>query len=699
MAVNLSPYGGVGAQFLDNSGNVLTGGKIFTYAAGTTTNQATYTTSVGNIPHSNPIILDASGRVPSGGEIWLTDGLAYKFILRDANDVLIATYDGITGINSNFVAFTNQQEIQTATAGQTVFNLTTTTYQPNANNLTVFVDGVNQYGPGAQYAYLETDNDTVTFINGLHVGALVKFTTSQLNTSGSTNTAGQISFTGFKGQVGTVQNLAGDDGSDWIGFEQAGAGAVAVSAQDKMREWISVKDFGAVGDGVVDDTVAIQTALDTGDDVYVPPGTYLCTDTIIMKTPFQSFFGNGKSSKIEFNFSSVKAGLQLDENSTTTFGEGVRVRNLWLQGVENVLMVIYVKSPIVRIYENRITNSSSVVGHGIYCANLNDITPPLVQSFGQVIYDNFIYGKSVGTIAGSIGIRIGERNLPVWIQNNNVGFFDTIISIEGTQAVVNIAGNYLIPAIGIGIDLNAPGVGAIYYNVTIQNNYFEICPVAIRALQGIFHCLKIVDNYSYSQTSISPYGPAPFFWAAATGESSTSQIIVENNTAESHSELFRLDDEYNSRLASTKNNRLVGAVAWATGTYANNAYKIRQFNSYFVKTTVSGTYLGESPIRLESKNAVFRIPIQFEPHEKMFKIEALYGANGGTGVTMEFFKSTSAGVTATSLGSATRNTDGYLTITLNNLIAEANYNYYVTVTYDNTGVSGYFYPVQLYLYE
>ena len=41
MAVNLSPVGGVAAQFFDNSGNVLTGGKIYTYAAGTTTPQAT----------------------------------------------------------------------------------------------------------------------------------------------------------------------------------------------------------------------------------------------------------------------------------------------------------------------------------------------------------------------------------------------------------------------------------------------------------------------------------------------------------------------------------------------------------------------------------------------------------------------------------------------------------------------------------
>jgi hypothetical protein len=271
MAVNLSPYGGVGAQFLDNSGNVLTGGKIFTYAAGTTTNQVTYTTSAGNIPHSNPIILDASGRVPSGGEIWLTDGLSYKFILRDANDVLIATYDNVTGINSNFIAFTNEQEIQTATAGQTVFNLTTTTYQPGTNSLSVFVDGVNQYGPGAQYAYLETDSDTVTFVTGLHVGAEVKFTTSQLNSSGLQANAFQVSYTPpFTNSVGT-------------------------NVGNKLAQTISVKDFGAVGDGVTDDTVAIQNAINYSTNYQIILGVsgenYRITAPLTFN--IKSFNGNG----------------------------------------------------------------------------------------------------------------------------------------------------------------------------------------------------------------------------------------------------------------------------------------------------------------------------------------------------------------------------------------------------------------------
>lgn len=175
MAVNLSPIWGAGAQLLDNSGNVLSGGKIYTYTAGTTTPATTYTSNSGLIANSNPIVLNAAGRVPY--EIWLTDGVNYKFILKDSNDTLIATYDNLIGINSNYVPYTGQQEIQTATAGQTVFNLTQIKYITGTNNISVYVDGVNQYGPSSQYAYVETDTDTITFVNGLHVGASVKFST------------------------------------------------------------------------------------------------------------------------------------------------------------------------------------------------------------------------------------------------------------------------------------------------------------------------------------------------------------------------------------------------------------------------------------------------------------------------------------------------------------------------------------------
>lgn len=96
MAVILSPLGGVGAQFFNNDGVPLAGGFIYTYAAGTTTPQATYTTSAGNVAHSNPIVLDSAGRVPTG-EIWLLFAALYKFVIKDSSGNLIGTYDNIGG--------------------------------------------------------------------------------------------------------------------------------------------------------------------------------------------------------------------------------------------------------------------------------------------------------------------------------------------------------------------------------------------------------------------------------------------------------------------------------------------------------------------------------------------------------------------------------------------------------------------------
>jgi len=95
MAVNLSPIGN-GFQFFSNDGLPLAGGKLQTYQAGSTTPLATYTDNGGLIANTNPIILGTSGRPPA--DIWLLDGFFYKFVLSDASDVVIQTYDNIYGI-------------------------------------------------------------------------------------------------------------------------------------------------------------------------------------------------------------------------------------------------------------------------------------------------------------------------------------------------------------------------------------------------------------------------------------------------------------------------------------------------------------------------------------------------------------------------------------------------------------------------
>lgn len=135
--VYLSPLGGVGAQFFTNTGSVLTGGKLYTYAAGTTTPQTTYTTSAGNVARTNPIVLDAAGRVSDGGEIWITLQ-SYKFVLKDSTDVLIATYDNVVITGSG--SYTPQN----FTGDGTTVIFTLSSAPNNENSTFVYINGVYQ---------------------------------------------------------------------------------------------------------------------------------------------------------------------------------------------------------------------------------------------------------------------------------------------------------------------------------------------------------------------------------------------------------------------------------------------------------------------------------------------------------------------------------------------------------------------------
>jgi hypothetical protein len=136
-AVSLSVFGGVGAQFFDNNGVPLSGGKIYTYEAGTTTPLATYTSSTGVTAHTNPIVLDSAGRVPSG-EIWIIASTLYKFVLKTSTEVLIATYDNVgssfnaTAIIANF----------TGNGSTVAFTLGSSPTSENSTN--VYINGVYQ---------------------------------------------------------------------------------------------------------------------------------------------------------------------------------------------------------------------------------------------------------------------------------------------------------------------------------------------------------------------------------------------------------------------------------------------------------------------------------------------------------------------------------------------------------------------------
>jgi hypothetical protein len=78
--------------------------------------------------------------------------------------------------------------------------------------------------------------------------------------------------------------LSASSGSSLIGYQPAGGGAVATTVQAKLRQTVSVKDFGATGNGTTNDAPAIQAAIDaclaSGAALYVPAGSYKLTSQI-----------------------------------------------------------------------------------------------------------------------------------------------------------------------------------------------------------------------------------------------------------------------------------------------------------------------------------------------------------------------------------------------------------------------------------
>lgn len=152
MAVNLSIYGGVGWQFFDNSGNLLSGGLLYTYEAGTTTPLATYTSSSGATAHTNPIQLNSAAKVP-GGEIWLDYSKKYKFVVKTSTGVLLNTYDNIGG------SFNASPLVERFTGdGVDVTFVLTGTTPVDENNTNIYINGVYQNKDTYSVAV-----DTITF--------------------------------------------------------------------------------------------------------------------------------------------------------------------------------------------------------------------------------------------------------------------------------------------------------------------------------------------------------------------------------------------------------------------------------------------------------------------------------------------------------------------------------------------------------
>lgn len=163
---------GAGAQFFTVGGLPLNAGLIYTYAAGTTTPQATYTTSAGSVQNANPVVLGADGRPPN--EIWLVAGVSYRFDLKDSLGNLIKTYDNLTGIND-------------LTTAQLEWSLGPTPTFLSATSFSLVGDQTGSFQVGRR---LKTTNTSGTIYSTITVSAFAAVTTVTVVNDSSTLDSG-----------------------------------------------------------------------------------------------------------------------------------------------------------------------------------------------------------------------------------------------------------------------------------------------------------------------------------------------------------------------------------------------------------------------------------------------------------------------------------------------------------------------------
>jgi len=188
-------------QFFGTDGLPLVGGKLYTYAAGTTTPLATYTDYTGNTQNTNPVILDSNGEA----DVWLPNTTNYKYVLKTSTDTLLYTVDYVS-VPLTSTSFASPPPIGSGTPNAGTFTTLNVTSTAIFESTADFTDAVTFSGTGA----VKINTGTTAQRPASPVDGDIRYNTTTLKYEGYANSAwGQLGGGATGGGADQVFNLNG----------------------------------------------------------------------------------------------------------------------------------------------------------------------------------------------------------------------------------------------------------------------------------------------------------------------------------------------------------------------------------------------------------------------------------------------------------------------------------------------------------